>query len=117
MRRITQLLSILLCFVLLFEQSGFAQVSGSIDLSAYITGLKGALAPDNYRPLHLRYLGYNPITKDFKLLIDVGEGLAPSRNQNTKEENITQETAKLMQYFFIGLTLVQRIILGKPKAR
>ncbi len=89
MRKITQLLSILLCFVLLFEQSGFAQVEtqnfASLHLSAHLSAFHNTLTTDKYRPLHLRYLGYDAKSNDFKLLLDKGDFLTDNGNQNTED--------------------------------
>ncbi|MFH1440771.1 MAG: hypothetical protein ABIH18_01850, partial [Candidatus Omnitrophota bacterium] len=129
----SKIISIVLCSLLLFEQSGFAQVSGQLDLSGYITGLKSAFSQDKYRPLHLRYLGYDTKSSDFKLLLDKGDFLSGhgvqgsgDREQNTvgtgrdlsviKSDNVgdgfnypdnilKEETNKLLEYFFIGLSL------------
>ncbi|MFH1441177.1 MAG: hypothetical protein ABIH18_03945, partial [Candidatus Omnitrophota bacterium] len=136
-----KIISLILSFLLIFEQSGLAQVSGStalttrgqLDLSGYISGLRSTLPQDKYRPLHLRYLGYDTKSNDFKLLLDKGDFLSGhgvqgsgDREQNTvgtgrdlsviKSDNVgdgfnhpdnilKEETGKLMEYFFIGLSL------------
>ncbi len=123
----SKLISLVVCFLLLFEQSGFAQVEtqnfASLHLSAYFASFHNTINSDKYRPLHLRYLGYSPNTNNFKLLLDkgdfVGTGFsARPFNRQAQEHNngtaqgpsptdneLKQETAKLMQYFFIGLSL------------
>ncbi|MFA5351241.1 MAG: hypothetical protein WC357_07950 [Candidatus Omnitrophota bacterium] len=103
----------LLCFTLIFEQSGFAQVAGQLDISGYLGGLHNALAQDKFRPLHLRYLDYDSLSNNFKLLLDKGdfikglspEGLPAGRQGAAPETRLKEETQKLMQYFFIGLSL------------
>lgn len=103
----------LLCFTLIFEQSGFAQVAGQLDISGYLGGLRNALTQDKFRPLHLRYLDYDSLSNNFKLLLDKGdfmkglspEGLPVGRQGAAPEARLKEETQKLMQYFFIGLSL------------
>ena len=65
-----KILSILLCCGLIFEQSGFAQVAGSLDISGHLAAMHNAFAPDVFRPLHLRYLSYSPQGNNFQLFLD-----------------------------------------------
>src|SRR3989338_2649792 len=98
--RLTKLISLFLSFCLILEQSAFAQ---SIDLSHYFANSgKPVLQSDKFRPLHLRYLGYDNLNQDFKLLLDKGDTLKEDlENKNYLEEN----TQTLLKYFFIGLAL------------
>jgi hypothetical protein len=72
-----KVIALLLCFVLAFEQTGFAQlapsggVAGQLDIASHLSGLSNPLAQDKFRPLHLRYLGYEG--SNFKLLLDKGD--------------------------------------------
>ena len=97
---LTKLLSLFLSFCLIFEQSVFAQ---SIDLSHYfVRNPAQVIQSDKFRPLHLRYLGYDNLKNDFKLLLDKGD--------NKKEDldnpaYIEENTQTLLKYFFIGLAL------------
>ncbi|MDP2941363.1 MAG: metallophosphoesterase [Candidatus Omnitrophota bacterium] len=77
----TKILALILSFLLIFEQSGFAQIAGSttlttgaqLDISAHLTALRQSLTPDKFRPLRLRYLSYNPSDNKFYLLLDKGD--------------------------------------------
>ncbi len=95
-----KLISFLISFCLILEQSVFAQ---AIDLSRYfVHNPAQAIQSDKFRPLHLRYLGYDNQGQDFKLLLDKGD---------TKKEDIDspayieENTQTLLKYFFIGLAL------------
>jgi len=98
--RLTKLISLFLSFCLILEQSAFAQ---SIDLSHYFANSgKPVLQSDKFRPLHLRYMGYDNLNQDFKLLLDKGDTKKVDlENKNYIEEN----TQTLLKYFFIGLAL------------
>ncbi len=72
-KKITKIISLVLCFLLVFEQSGFAQMAGQLDISGYLTGLRNALTQDKFRPLHLRYLSYDTLNNNFRLLLDKGD--------------------------------------------
>ena len=74
--KLTKLLSIFLSFCLILEQSAFAQ---AIDLSRYfVHNPAQAIQSDKFRPLHLRYLSYDNLNQDFKLLLDKGDFLKES---------------------------------------
>ena len=95
-----KLISLFLSFCLILEQSVFAQ---SIDLSHYFANSgKPILQSDKFRPLHLRYLGYDNFNNDFKLLLDKGD----ARKEDLENKNYIEEnTQTLLKYFFIGLAL------------
>src|SRR3989338_2531730 len=102
-RKIFKLISFLLCVCLLFQQSGFAQVAGQLDISAHLAGLRNSFIQDKFRPLHLRYLSYDNQANNFRLLLDKGDfekGL-----QAVPEEKLKEETKTLLNYFFIGISL------------
>ncbi|MFA4842363.1 MAG: hypothetical protein WC658_00805, partial [Candidatus Omnitrophota bacterium] len=97
-KRIIKVIAFILCFSLLFEQSGFAQIAGQLDLSGYFSGLRQSFTQDKFRPLHLRYLSYDNVANTFKLLLDKGDGV--------KGAIPLEETTKtLLKYVFIGITL------------
>src|SRR3989338_2465046 len=103
MATLRKLLSLLLCFSFIFEQSVFAQVAQTLDISSYFNQARNTVIPqDKFRPVHLRYISYDSQANDFKLLLDkgdaVGNGLKPF-------PTVEDETQELMNYFFIGLTL------------
>ncbi|MFA5092972.1 MAG: NAD-glutamate dehydrogenase domain-containing protein [Candidatus Omnitrophota bacterium] len=90
---------LLISFLLIFEQSGFAQVAAQLDISGKLAAFGNSITVERFRPLHLRYLQYNPQDNNFRLLIDKGTLKNPS---NTDLERTSKE---LLKYFFIGLSL------------
>ncbi|MDO8748526.1 MAG: radical SAM protein [Candidatus Omnitrophota bacterium] len=98
--RLTKFLSLFLSFCLILEQSVFAQ---SIDLSHYFANSgKPIIQSDKFRPLHLRYLGYDNLSQDFKLLLDKGD---TKKEDLENKAYIEENTQTLLKYFFIGLSL------------
>src|SRR3989338_3919927 len=97
-RKLTKILSFLLCFLLIFEQSGFAQVAGELDISGYFLQLRNSFIQDKFRPLHLRYLSYDTLNNNFKLLLDKGDfmkGLSPSLDSaRDKKGTVPDEALK-----------------------
>jgi len=90
----TKLLSLVLSFCLILEQSAFAQ---TLDLSHYFANpAKPALPSDKFRPLHLRYLGYDNLSQDFKILLDKGDTKKADLDNKTYIEENTQT---LLRYF------------------
>ncbi|MCX7927456.1 MAG: hypothetical protein N2606_04895, partial [Candidatus Omnitrophica bacterium] len=87
-------LTVIVCFG--FEQTGFAQLAPQIPLPGY---LNGYISPDRFRPMHLRYLAFDPIENDLTLLLEKGD----VEKIVTKEVEST--TRKLLEFFKIGLTL------------
>ncbi len=87
-RKINKLLSFLICFCFLFEQSGLAQ---TLPL----------LQPTTLPPAPLlRYLSVNAANpfNYFNFLLDKGDG-------SIDKENLNKEAKKLINYFFLGITL------------
>ncbi|MDO8662854.1 MAG: transglutaminase domain-containing protein [Candidatus Omnitrophota bacterium] len=78
-RKFPKFIYFLVCFLLIFEQSGFAQVAGELDISGHLALFRNSLIPDKFRPLHLRSLQYLPENNSFKLLLDKGDQL-PQKN-------------------------------------
>ena len=98
--KLKKLTSLLLCFLLILQQTSFAQ---TLDLSHYFTNpAKPALPSDKFRPLHLRYLGYDNLNNDFKILLDKGDTKKEDLENKTYLDKNTQT---LLKYFFIGLVL------------
>lgn len=98
-RKLPKIIYFLFCFLLIFEQSGFAQISGELNISGYFGGLRNALIQDKFRPLHLRYLAYDNLSNNFSFLVDKGDLNLP---QNQELKNSTKE---LLNYFFVGISL------------
>jgi hypothetical protein len=94
-----KILSILLCLSLIFEQTGFAQVAGQLDISGHLAAFRNSFAPDVFRPLHLRYLSYDSLNNNFRLFLDKGS------LKNPKNQEVEKTTKELLNYFFIGITL------------
>lgn len=71
----------------------------SLDIVGHLASLRNSLIQESFRPLHLRYLSFNPLDNSFKLLLDKGSLKEPAAQE-------IQNTSKtLMQYFLVGLTL------------
>ncbi|TAM38094.1 class I SAM-dependent methyltransferase [bacterium] len=105
-KKIKTISSFLLCFLLIFQQIGFTQIAAELNIACHLSSLHSSLVSESFRPLHLRYLFFNPLDNNFKLLLDKGDflkGLSPKRTD--PEAKLKEETSKLMQYFLIGLTL------------
>jgi hypothetical protein len=98
-RKITGFLSFLLSFCLIFEQAGFAQVAGSLDISGQIASVHTVFLQDQFRPLHLRSLTYDQRQNNFRLLLDKGDLKDP------RDSEVETGTKTLLDYFFVGLTL------------
>lgn len=94
-----KIISLALCFLLIFEQGGFAQSIGQLDISSCLSSLRGVLTQDKFRPLHLRYLAYDTLNNNFKLLLDKGD------LKDVKTPQIQETTQKLLEYFFVGVSL------------
>jgi hypothetical protein len=97
--KIFKILAIALCFFMVFEQSGFAQVAGQMDISGRLVAFSNSFSQDKFRPLHLRYLQYDSQLNNFNLLLDKG-------NLKTLSNSFVEESTKtLLQYFLVGVSL------------
>src|SRR3989338_2106368 len=110
MATLRKLLSLLLCFSFIFEQSVFAQVAQTLDISSYFNQARNAVIPqDKFRPLHLRYISYDSQSNDFKLLLDKGDTNFDNQTANeltsSPANELNNATQELLNYFFIGLAL------------
>jgi len=56
-------------------------------------------SPGKFRPVHLRYLSYDPAKDVFISLLDKGD------NRDIQTADLRDITAKLMEYFFTGISL------------
>lgn len=99
-----KILSILLCGLLLLQQTGFAQVA-SVELNlsnrfvASSNSLSKNLSLDKFRPIHLRSISYDQLSNSFKLLLDKGD------SKNPKTQDVESATKELLNYFLVGLAL------------
>ena len=109
--KIQKTCAIILCLLLIFEQSGLAQAAGpgKLDVALHLSSLRQSLTPDKFRPLHLRYLSYNASANNFQLLLDKGDFLQPKGQSpaGTVPEAIGIEatTKQLLNHFFVGVSL------------
>jgi hypothetical protein len=99
MQKITKIIVVFLCFLLIFQQAGFTEMAVQLNLGGYLGGLHSGFPQDKFRPLHLRYLSYDNFNNSFRLLLDKGD----TKNPQTQELETTSKT--LLNYFFIGLAL------------
>src|SRR3989338_655550 len=98
-----KILSIVLSFGLLFQQSGLVYAVGELNLANYLSQARSAIIqPDRFRPPQLRYISYDLKSNDFKLLLDKGDAKEPNRQNGPNDKLLTQE---LLNYFLIGLSL------------
>ncbi len=95
----SRILSILLCFCLVFEQTGFAQIAGVLDISGRLATFSNQLTQDKFRPLHLRSLSYDLNQNNFRLLLDKGD------LKNSDKPKLEAAAKILLNYFFIGIAL------------
>jgi ribosomal protein S18 acetylase RimI-like enzyme len=61
--------------------------------------MRNAFVLDKFRPLHLRYLEYNPKDNSLQLLLDKGN------NKDLSTGFLEDSTQTLLKYFLIGVTL------------
>ncbi|MFA4888110.1 MAG: hypothetical protein WC628_00845 [Candidatus Omnitrophota bacterium] len=106
-QKFTKILASLLCLLFIFQQTGSAQVAAQLDIAGHLASLRSNLVPDKFRPLHLRYLQYNPQENNFRLLLDKGDVVSPQSTVNSPQikQFIEENSKKLLEYFLIGLTL------------
>jgi anti-sigma regulatory factor (Ser/Thr protein kinase)/GGDEF domain-containing protein len=118
-RKFPKILYLLVCFLLVFQQSGFAQGAGELNIPAHLNALRNSFIQDKFRPLHLRYISYDNSNNNFKLLLDKGDQFPNSRGHfpssllgdSSKESvlwgntKLQEESKALLNYFFIGISL------------
>ncbi|HQJ15564.1 MAG TPA: hypothetical protein PLJ26_03690, partial [Candidatus Omnitrophota bacterium] len=90
---IKRIFAFAISFCLIFEQTGFAQVAGQMQVPGYLANL---LPADNFSPVQLRSVIYNPTQDSFRLMLDKGD-------EKTKQLDAT--AGELWNYFQIGLRL------------
>lgn len=111
-KKTTKILAFLLSFLLIFEQSGFAQVANQLNIQSYLVGMGNSFVVEKFRPVHLRYLSLDSKNNTFNLLLDKGDlekqyqSVRVSEYQSkSRDQKIKEETLKLLNYFLVGITL------------
>jgi len=97
--KLFKVIALFICFSLLFEQSGFAQIAGQLDISGQIVAFRNSFVQDKFRPLHLRYLQYDSKLNNFKMLLDKGN------LKTLSDVFVEQSTKTLLDYFLVGVSL------------
>jgi hypothetical protein len=92
-----KIIAFIICFCLIFEQAGFAQVAPQLGVPAYLSSIP--LAADNFRPVHLRSISLDPEANSVNVLLDKGNA------RKFQKQEIKDTTKKLMEYFQTGLRL------------
>ena len=98
-KKIIKIFALVMSFLLIFEQSGFAQIAGQLDIAGHLSQLNKSLVVDKFRPLHLRYLSYDPAKNGFDLSLDKGD------LRGLKDADVEAATKKILNYFFVGLAI------------
>ena len=100
-KRNSKILSLILAFILIFQQSSFAQIVAELDIAGHLASFHNSFVIDKFRPIHLRYLHYDSLNNNFTLFLDKGDQLKPPNETN----KLNEQTKELLKYFYIGLTL------------
>jgi len=99
-RKVSKIIAFVLCFLLCFEQSGFAQAAAvELNLAGHLASLHQNIFSEKFRPLHLRYLSYDNLKNNFKLLLDKGD------LNNPRTQELESSTKDLLNYVFVGIAL------------
>jgi len=94
-----RIISLVLSFGLLFQQTSFAQIATELNIAGYLSRAGSSFAVDKFRPLHLRYFSYDSLNDNFKILLDKGD------LKNLKAPELENSTKTILSYFLIGVTL------------
>ena len=98
-KKITRILSLAFCLLLILQQSGFAQIAAELNIAGYFGASRNLPITDKFRPMHLRYLSYDALNNNFRLLLDKGDLKDP------KTIEVENTSKQLLKYFFIGISL------------
>ncbi|MDD5097148.1 MAG: phosphoglycerate kinase, partial [Candidatus Omnitrophica bacterium] len=91
--------SILISLCLLFQQLGFASIATEINLTGHLSKAPGALTPDRFRPIHIRFFSYDALNDNIDVMLDKGDV------KNLNPTQINESTQKLLNYFLVGVNL------------
>ncbi len=95
--RVRRILSFAISLLLIFEQSGFAQIAGEIRVSSHLSLLRTSIAPDAFRLAHLRSVGFDPEKNSFSIIVD--KGSVP------RSTGAGEESRALLTMFLVGVSL------------
>ncbi|MFA6217832.1 MAG: HEAT repeat domain-containing protein [Candidatus Omnitrophota bacterium] len=98
-KKLTKILSLILGLLFIVQQSGFAQIAAELNIAGHLSALGNPLVIEKFRPLHLRYLSYDTLNNNFRLLLDKGD------LKNLKTTELENTSKELLKYFFIGISL------------
>ncbi|MBP7216147.1 MAG: FHA domain-containing protein, partial [Candidatus Omnitrophica bacterium] len=98
-KKLHSCIALCVCLLLVLEQSGFAQIAPTLDMSSAFATLRSASTVETFRPLHVRSLSYDPRADSFNLLLDKGDSV------QSKTHELTDATKQLLQYFLVGVTI------------
>jgi hypothetical protein len=98
-KTLSKILTLVLCFFLIYEQSSFAQIAAQLDMAGYLSSLHNSFASDKFRPLHLRYIAFDGVNNNLRLLLDKGD------TKDLQSAALETSTKELLTYFFVGITL------------
>ncbi|MDO8747534.1 MAG: triose-phosphate isomerase [Candidatus Omnitrophota bacterium] len=93
-----RLISLALTLSFGLQQTVFAYTA-SLNLSGYLNQGPNLAVSDRFRPINLRYFSYQPLTNDFKILLDKGD------SKDITDTNLKGSASVLLDYFKIGLSL------------
>ncbi len=94
-----RVIAFVLCFLLFFEQSGFAQVAGQLDISGSIAKAAHLFSPGFIRQPHLRYISYDKLNQSFKIILNKGDA---GRDQVVAPSDALRQP---LNFFYIGLAI------------
>ncbi|MFA5275349.1 MAG: HEAT repeat domain-containing protein, partial [Candidatus Omnitrophota bacterium] len=92
-------IALALCFILIFEQTGFAQISGQLDISNKIGNIVNSFSLVYFRPPHLRYISYDKINQTFKVILNKED----SGKINSVE--LADSARTPLKFFYTGLAI------------
>ena len=94
-----KIIAFILCFILSFEQTGFAQVAEQIDLSGSIGNFIHSFSASFSRLPQLRYISYNRLDQSFKIILNNGD---VSKIQSV---DLVDSAHKPLNFFYTGLAI------------
>jgi len=94
-----KIIALLLCFTLIFEQTGFAQVAGQLDLSSKISNLINSSLFVYSRPPHLRYISYDKANQSFKVILNKED------SEKIRSSELTNSVRDPLKFFYTGLAI------------